>query len=55
MKKNIIICDHCGKELNGIEDYIGIEFDNMVEWFTADLCKECYMEISNKINQFCNK
>ncbi len=55
MKKVTTICDHCGKELNEMKDYIDIDFDTIDTWFKADLCSECYTEISRIIKEFCKK
>ena len=55
MKELIITCDHCGKKLDEMKDYIDTEFDSIDEWFKADLCSECYTEISNTIKKFCGK
>jgi hypothetical protein len=55
MKKLIVICDHCGKKLDEIKDYEDTQFNTIDEWFTADLCAECYTEISRITKEFCKK
>ena len=55
MKEMIITCDHCGKKLDEMKDYSDTEFDTINDWFKADLCAECYTEISNIIKQFVKK
>lgn len=55
MQEMVFTCDHCGKKLDGMKDYTDTEFDTINEWFKADLCTECYKEISCIIKQFCNR
>ena len=55
MKEFVITCDHCGKKLDEMKDFIDTEFDTIDEWFKADLCSECHTEISNTIKKFCGK
>lgn len=47
-------CDHCGKELNAIHDYIDQEV-GLVGFETADLCNECLEELDKIIKAFCGK
>ena len=55
MREMVITCDHCGKKLDTMIDYADTEFDSIDEWFKADLCSECYKEISCIIKQFCKR
>lgn len=55
MKELMITCDHCGKELDDMHDYIDTEFDTKDNWICTDLCSECYAEISKTIREFCGK
>lgn len=55
MKEMVYTCDHCGKKINEMNDYIDTEFDTIDDWLKADLCAECYKEISQMIKQFCNR
>lgn len=55
MQEMVYTCDHCGKKLNTMTDYVDTEFDSIDEWFKADLCSECYKEISYIIKQFCKR
>lgn len=55
MKELVTTCDHCGKRLNEMTDYVDTEFDTIDEWFKADLCSECYTQISKVIRKFCGK
>lgn len=55
MKKQIITCDHCGAEIDEAFDYCGIrlsEFNFAVDK-EVDLCRDCYQELSNHIEEFC--
>ena len=53
MKKMVVTCDHCGKELDNIKDYSDVELDTIDDFFKTDLCSECCMEISRIIKKFC--
>ena len=55
MKELVVTCDHCGKKLDDMKDYADIEFDTIDNWFNADLCSECYAEISKTLREFCRK
>ena len=55
MRELVITCDHCGKKLDTMTDYYDTKFDCIDEYFTADLCSECYVEISQTIRNFCGK
>ena len=55
MKQLRTTCDHCGKEMNSMNDYEDVEFDTFNEWFSTDLCLDCYREISHIIKQFCKR
>ena len=55
MKEMVYTCDHCRKKINEMNDYIDTEFDTIDDWLKADLCAECYKEISQMIKQFCNR
>lgn len=53
MRETIFTCDHCGKKLDDMKDYINTEFDTIDQYLEMDLCRECYAEISDMITQFC--
>ena len=55
MKELVTTCDHCGKKLNEMHDYVDTEFDTKDNWLCVDLCSECYAEISKTIREFCGK
>lgn len=51
MKQLIYKCDHCGKELDEMKDYIDTE--TMIDkYLNFDLCKDCYVELGNLIKEF---
>lgn len=54
MRKTRVYCDHCGKELNEMHDYIeqdvGFYEDNMV-----DLCADCFSGLDKIIKAYCSK
>ena len=48
-------CDHCGKELNEMHDYVDMDID-AVCWFNGvDLCKECAEELEKMVTSFLNR
>lgn len=54
MTKITTYCDHCGKELNDMEDYIGTEIEIGYVEFTHDLCKECHGQLIELTKNFCS-
>ena len=52
MRKEIYFCDHCGKELNPMNDYTEIDIDNFDFVKEVDLCEECYKELCNIVREF---
>lgn len=46
-------CDHCGKELNPMNDYIDITIDIGSIWRNHDLYEECQEELKSIIDNFC--
>ena len=47
------VCDHCGKKLNAMEDWI--EQEIMINTFiNIDLCADCYNEFQNVVFDFLN-
>ena len=55
MKISYYKCDHCGKKLNEMHDYIDCEIDMEVYHIGADLCKECTEELKKMITSFLDK
>ena len=53
--KVVWVCDHCGKELDTMNDYSETELGGIGSWEKADLCKKCYEEIRKTILDFCGK
>lgn len=54
MKK--LFCDHCGKEINDMDDYIDNEIEFEADEYECDLCYDCFNEITdeirNRLNEF---
>jgi hypothetical protein len=46
-----IYCDHCGKEINGFNDYTEYEFVFENHSYPCDLCKECKESIEKEIDE----
>ena len=49
MKETKFFCDHCGKEINGMNDYIG---ETILDEIEADLCGECIVDLNEIILNF---
>lgn len=54
MKSNKVFCDHCGKELNEMKDYIDLSIDLNHIWRTHDLCADCLEKLKDIIDEFCD-
>lgn len=57
MQINKIYCDHCGKELDPMRDYVQVEIDiiTTTNYLVADLCEGCMVELENLMYKFVNK
>lgn len=55
MKQTKIFCDHCGKEIDEMVDYVGAEI--IVPYCSAevDLCADCRKELSHYVLSFINQ
>lgn len=47
-------CDHCGKELSDMDDYISMNVEIAYMEFQADLCAECHKELVEVAKVFCS-
>ena len=49
-------CDHCGKILDEMKDWIEIEIDEFYPYYHKfDLCKKCAEELEKIISGFINE
>ena len=55
MKKTIYTCDHCGKELDEMNDCIEIIVDNFIDVVYTDLCLDCEKELNEIVLKYINK
>lgn len=55
MRKEVYICDHCGKEIDCIKDYTEIEIDDFNFDKEVDLCTTCYQELNDIVEKFVSK
>lgn len=55
MKKTIVTCDHCGKEVDSMQGYTDMEIDDFIDWYEVDLCSECFRELDSIVKQYVNK
>ncbi len=46
-----IFCDHCGKEINGFNEYTEYEIEFERHCYPCDLCKECLEAIDAEIDK----
>jgi hypothetical protein len=54
MRDTKIYCDHCGKVLHEMHDYIDTEIE-VKSWFKCDLCADCIAELEKIVVKFCKK
>ncbi len=45
-------CDHCGKQLDAMHDYIDYDINNFTE---VDLCADCLRELETIIKNFLHR
>lgn len=55
MRKEIIRCDHCGKELDIMKDFDDMTIELGYKWVECDLCDSCLEELYSKVYAFCNR
>lgn len=49
---NYHTCDHCGKKLDEMHDYVDYDINNFTQ---VDLCADCLRELENNIKQFLHR
>lgn len=52
MKKTIYTCDHCGKELDEMQDFPECETDVNGELIRFDLCENCFNKLGTETRDF---
>lgn len=55
MRKTVFTCDHCGREIDAIGDYLEIQIDDFLDFTEVDLCRNCFHELNKIVLQYCNK
>ena len=48
-------CDHCGKELDNMRDYVDVDIEFSHIFVNADLCTDCFDELNEIVLKFCKK
>jgi hypothetical protein len=48
-----VYCDHCGKILDNMSDYIDLSFEVCHKSHNVDLCTECFEKLDYVIKEFC--
>ena len=54
MKVTKIYCDHCGKELNEMVDWVGDEIMIANDRIVRDLCSDCAGDLVKIVEDFCS-
>lgn len=54
MTKTKVYCDHCGKEIDEIVDWVGDEIMIANERIVRDLCSDCAGDLVKLVEDFCN-
>lgn len=54
MNVNKWYCDHCGKEIDNMNDYIDTEIDTPYNLLSTDLCQDCVKKLWEVIGEFCS-
>jgi hypothetical protein len=52
MKQTIYYCDHCGKIINNMTDYVSAKLDMGAVGMDCDLCEECHAKLVENIKKF---
>ena len=45
-------CDHCGKEINSVDDYTDAELDFGEFYKSCDFCCDCYNKLVDYVSNF---
>lgn len=48
-------CDHCGKALDEMSDYVDVTIEVAHKRKHTDLCVECFEKMFVVLDDFCNK
>lgn len=54
MRETKIYCDHCGKVLDQMHDYVDTEIE-VKSFFRCDLCADCIEELDRAVVKFIKK
>lgn len=53
MRREIYVCDHCGKEINDNNGWIGQNIVlPLIEWSDVDLCDDCIKKLCSDTKNF---
>ena len=55
MRITKVYCDHCGKILDNMSDYIDLKFEVGHIPHIVDLCSECFEKLNEKIDDFAKR
>ena len=50
-----VYCDHCGKELDEMSDYVDLHIKVAHRGVTTDLCTSCFKKLAEAIYDYCGK
>lgn len=54
-KVSFYTCDHCGKRLDGMKDYVDSSIDVCYNCIPCDLCVDCVSELSKLLHGYVKK
>lgn len=52
MREEIYRCDHCGKIIDEMSDYVNMDIEGPGFYVTMDLCEEHYTELKEFIENY---
>lgn len=55
MTKVTHYCDHCGKEIDYLNDYTNLSIEMNHVSIGTDLCVDCFRELEEMIKDFCTQ
>lgn len=55
MKKTIFTCDHCGKEIDEMQDFAEMKIEDFIDYMETDLCNKCFHELNDMVAQYIGK
>ena len=54
MRKELFICDHCGKEYDITSGLLDVNISGLIDFMKADLCSKCFHELNDAVYDYIN-